>query len=371
MMTNHALWLPRKGAALEVRDAPIPAAGEGRLVVRVAAVAVNPIDWILRSVGGVIFPWLRYPTVLGSDVAGEVVSVGAGVARFHVGDRVLGHAVGQDKGVNDPAEGAFQRYAALREHMATPIPPGMSFEQGAVLPLGLSTAACGLFQDDQLALSRPGALTRPDGEVLLVWGGSTSVGSNAVQLAVAAGYEVYATASPQNHGYVRGLGAKRVFDYRDPKVVLELREALRGRTVAGAIAIGTGAAVPCVDVVAACRGGRFVSVASPPVSFDDAPEGGGGRWLAGKMARLVLGNARLALRARIKGVRFKFIFGTTLLNNGVGRMVYADFLPAALASGRYRPLPEPRVVGHGLEAIPEALEVQRRGVSATKVVVTL
>ena len=373
MPPNQALWLPAKGAAPKVGPAPIPEPGQGNIVVRATAVAVNPIDWILQQVGGLIFPWLRYPLVLGWDVAGEVVAVGNGVTRFKAGDRVVGLAVGQDKSVNDPAEGAFQHHVLLREHMATPIPPSLGWEQAVVLPLALSTAACCLFQDNQLALARPSAAPRPTGKTVLIWGGSTSVGSNAIQLAVAAGYEVVTTASPHNHAYVRQLGASEVFDYRSRAVARDLAHALEGKTLAGAVAIGTGSASSCVRIMGACSGNKFVSMASPPVSFADAPDKGGRRpWLAVKMFRMLQGTVAVMLRARLAGVRTSFVNGSTLLNDGVGRMIFAEFLPEALASGRFRPAPEPIVAGTGLEAIPPALARHKSGgVSAGKLVVTL
>ncbi|MEP9360063.1 alcohol dehydrogenase catalytic domain-containing protein [Sphingomonas sp. KR3-1] len=89
-----------------------------------------------------------YPFVLGSDVAGEVAEVGAGVTRFAVGDRVVGHAVGSDKARNCAAEGAFQSHVVLLAHMTAPPPDDLAFEAAAVLPLAASTAACGLFQRD-------------------------------------------------------------------------------------------------------------------------------------------------------------------------------------------------------------------------------
>jgi len=90
--------------------------------------------------GGLIYPWLTYPAVLGSDAAGEVVQAGSAVTRFRVGDRVLGHAVGLEKNRNAAAEGAFQAYTVLLDHMTTPIPDHISYEQAAVLPLGVSRA---------------------------------------------------------------------------------------------------------------------------------------------------------------------------------------------------------------------------------------
>jgi NADPH:quinone reductase-like Zn-dependent oxidoreductase len=219
-------------------------------------------------------PWTPYPFVVGSDVAGEVVEVGAGVTRFRLGDRVVGYAAGSDKSRNRAAEGAFQDYVVLLAHMASPIPKSMAFEDAAVLPLGLSTASCGLFQQDLLAMQAPSAAPKSAGKTLLVWGGSTSVGSNAIQLAVAAGYDVIATASPRNFDYVKRLGAREAYDYNSKAVVADIVRAL-GREVAGALAIGVGSAAACIDVVGACEGARFVAMATPPTSFDDVRAGRG------------------------------------------------------------------------------------------------
>ncbi|MDA8061385.1 MAG: alcohol dehydrogenase catalytic domain-containing protein, partial [Actinomycetota bacterium] len=200
---NEALWLPRPGGSLSPGPAPSTPPAAGELVVRVRAVAVNPVDAISGIARRVVTPWLTYPAVLGSDVAGEVVEVGEGVTRFRPGDRVLGHAIGQERARNCAAEGAFQRFVVLVEHMVSPLPDGLDDEHAAVLPLGLSTAAAGLFELDQLALPAP-TLDAPErGASVVVWGGSTSVGSNAIQLARSAGYDVIATASPRNFAYLR------------------------------------------------------------------------------------------------------------------------------------------------------------------------
>ena len=275
MPDNTAAWLGAKRARLEVGSAPYTAPRADEIVVRNHAVAINPIDWITQCAGSFVFSWIKYPFVLGSDLAGEVVEVGSGVSRFKVGDRVLAHAVGADKKRNRAAEGAFQAYTVVLAHMAAPIPSTLSFESACVLPLGLSTAACGLFQKDQLVLQHPSATPTPTGKTLLVWGGSTSVGSNAIQLAVAAGYEVITTASPRNFDYVRKLGASRVFDYHGKTVVKDLIAALQGKTIAGALAIGSGSAEACLDIVGACQGDEFVSMASFPISFQKTAEGAG------------------------------------------------------------------------------------------------
>ena len=372
MPVNEAVWLTAKPAAFETRTAPYTSPHENEIVVKTFAVAINPIDWLMPIIGSLAFPWIKYPFILGSDVAGEVVEVGAAVSRFKPGDRVLGHAVGSDKSRNRSAEGAFQHFAVLLVHMASPIPDEMAFENAAVLPLGLSTAACGLFEKDQLALQHPSAHPVPTGKTLLVWGGSTSVGSNAIQLAVAAGYEVVTTASPKNFDYVRKLGAGQVFDYSSRTVVADIVKDLEGRTIAGALAIGPGSGEACLDVVHACRGDKVVSMATPPVAFDKVPVGRGRALaLAPLIPRMIAANLSLTLTSRARRIRTKFIFGSSLLANEVGPAIYVDFLPNALASGAYVAAPDPIVVGRGLDQIPAALEMQKKGVSAKKIVVSL
>jgi len=372
MPENNALWLKAKRAPFAVGPAPYTPPGAGEIVVRVRAVAVNPMDRLQQTLGDIITPWTAYPFVTGSDVAGEVVEIGGGVSRFRIGDRVLGFAAGADKQRNRAAEGAFQTYVVLLAHMAAPMPDALSFEDAAVLPLGLSTAACGLFQSDFLAMNPPTAAPERTGKTLLVWGGSTSVGSNAIQLAVAAGYDVITTASPRNFDYVKRLGARAAFDYRSPTVVADIVSALGGGELVGALAIGGGSAAACIDIVGACKGPRFVALATPPTSFDNVPAGSGRLWrLVPAIARMLAGNIRLTLKARRRGVRTKFIWGSALIGNEVGPLIFEAFLPAALAEGRFVAAPGPTVVGAGLAQIPAALEKQRLGVSASKLVVTL
>jgi NADPH:quinone reductase-like Zn-dependent oxidoreductase len=372
MPENTALWLNAKRAPFAVGPAPYTAPRANEIVVRVRAVAVNPFDRAIQTIGGIITPWITNPFVVGSDVAGDVVEIGSGVTRMKVGDRVLGYAAGSDKRRNRAAEGAFQNYVVLLAHMAAPIPDTMAFEDAAVLPLGISTAACGLFQKDFLAMTPPSAAPAPTGKTLLVWGGSTSVGSNAIQLAVAAGYDVITTASPRNFAYVQRLGAREAFDYRSRTVIADITTILRGREIAGALAIGIGSAAACIDIVGACQGNRFVALATPPASFDAVPAGRGRlRHLVPAIARMLAGTMTQTLKARRRGVRTKFIWGSDLIANEVGPLIFEAFLPAALAEGLFVAAPGPTVVGTGLALIPEALERQRMGVSAAKLVVML
>ncbi len=118
----------------------------------------------------------------------------------------------------------------------------MSFTDAAVLPLGIATAAAGLFQADYLRLPLPVAKadnatgSRVDTKkVVLVWGGSSSVGSSAIQLAAAAGVRVATTASPRNHDYVKGLGAEWAFDYRSENVIGDIVASLKDLELGGSV----------------------------------------------------------------------------------------------------------------------------------------
>ena len=369
---NAAAWLPANGAKLEIKPAPYTSPRRDEIVVANRAVAVNPVDWILQLSTEFGFSWLRYPLILGSDLAGEVVEVGADVTRFKRGDRVLAHAIGTDRKRNSAAEGAFQHFTVVLATMASPIPDDLSYESAAVLPLGLSTAACALFENDQLALDYP---TMPrakrNGKTLLVWGGSTSVGANAIQLAVHAGYDVIATASPKNFDFVKTLGAGAAFDYNSPSVITDLIDAFKGKTIAGAVSVGTGSAEGCVDVLAASNGDKVVSMVSYPIDFSglSGPPGLGFR--LNMIRRFVWFSAIMAVTTRFHGVRTKIVFGSSLAFNDVGRAIYENFLPSALAHRSYSAAPEPNITGTGLAAIQAAMDAQRNGVSARKIVVSL
>lgn len=371
--TNVAAWLPARQSALVVSAAPMPVASAGELVIRSGALAINPFDGVVQTLGGFVTPWVTYPAVLGTDVAGEVVSVGAGVSRFRVGDRVMGLALGIDKVANRAAEGAFQAYVLLRQDATTRLPDAVSFEQAAVLPLAVATASSGLFLDAQLGLRRPpGSGTAPvSNDAVVVWGGATSVGSSAIQLAVAAGYRVVATASPKNFELVRRLGASTAIDYRDRRAVDQVVAAVEGFKLAGVLAIAAGSGVACIDIAARCPGRKMVALASAPLPLDDAPLEHQLAWRLSRLPRVGLGFLRLALRARRKGVATRSIWGTALVNDALCAQIFVDFLEPALAAGRFKPAPEPLVAGRSLQDIPEAMALLRRGVSARKVVVAL
>jgi NADPH:quinone reductase-like Zn-dependent oxidoreductase len=223
------------------------------------------------------------------------------------------------------------------------LPSSVTLEQGVVLPLGISTAAAGLYQKHFLALPLPGKNNSLE-RAVLIWGGSSSVGSCAIQLAVASGAEVYTTASPRNFEYCKKLGAKHLFDYHDDDVEDQIVKELHGITVAGAYhAVGAdGAVQACARVVDRCKGKAIV------VTVRGVPDEG------------------IPSSVRVKAISSSSIFAE---GNEVGPYIWREYLPRALSEGSIAAKSDPYVVGQGLRSIQHGLDKQKAGVSAAKVVV--
>ena len=169
---------------LEIVDLPDPHPGRGEVRIAVRAAGINPSDWKKRQ--GLMDEEL--PQTMGYEAAGIVDELGEGVTDVAVGHRVFGLS---DKGA------AQAELAVLSAH--APIPPSLDFVGAAALPSTIETAARAL---DQLGVTND--------STLLINGASGSVGSAAVQLAVARGARVIGTASPANHEFLRTLGAEPV-----------------------------------------------------------------------------------------------------------------------------------------------------------------
>ena len=214
---NKASFLPSKAGTLEIRSTPVELPGPDQLLIRNHAIAINPIDWKVKDSGAAI---KSYPIILGTDVAGDVVEVGSDVTQFKKGDRVLAATLYGTRLSN--TEAAFQNYTMVAALVTSKIPDALSFEQASVVPLSVMTAADGLYGKDQLSLPYPSLNPKKSDQRILIWGGSSSIGSSAIQLAVASGVEVITTASKHNTEYCKSLGATHVFDYSSPAVIGDL-----------------------------------------------------------------------------------------------------------------------------------------------------
>jgi hypothetical protein len=154
-VTNQAAWQKAPGQPLRIGVTALPHLAANEILIRNAAIAINPLDWILQDA---LLPWFDYPAILGSDVSGEVAAVGGAVERFKVGDRVIGQAVGTT--VNQPAQGAFQHHTIVLDHMAAPIPNNIAFADGQSSRLALAPPQAGS-TDGHSWLSRHRYTRRP------------------------------------------------------------------------------------------------------------------------------------------------------------------------------------------------------------------
>ncbi|KAF8579984.1 GroES-like protein [Ramaria rubella] len=206
----------QEGKTVAVQDVPVPTLGDNEVLIKVVAIAQNPTDWKhveFRSPPG---------TIIGCDFSGIVVKLG-GAPAVHLkpGDHVAGFVQGGHW--ND--RGAFAEYLKTDSDLVWVVPEGtVSHEEAATMGCGLWTAAQALYHPTRLGLTEPPAKSTSNTWVF-IYGGSTSVGQFAIQLAHLSGYKVATVASPRNHALVKALGADAVFDYKSPDVVAQLKSA--------------------------------------------------------------------------------------------------------------------------------------------------
>ena len=331
MPSNHAVWQDRVGVPGVIREEPLPKLEDQQILVKVRTWALNPCDAMLQDTS---LPFVKYPVVLGQDIAGTVEQVGSAAAsKFKAGDRVFGFSGGNN---------SFKSYVTVPQSLAAKIPDHLSFNDVSVFPLCISTSSYGLFGKNFLALPRPSLDPESTGKSVLVWGGSSAVGSNAIQLAKAAGMQVITTCSASNSDYVKSLGADKVFDHKSPSVTDEVAAELDKGTCAG-IYLATGKVAEACQV--SLKSKQKLSIASAnPVMPGDVPD----------------------------GVEAKFTIdteGTDMFEQTVP-ITFGGYFAEALAKGKYKVAPPPEAVPRkGLEGIQDALDILKKGVSAKKLVV--
>lgn len=262
------------------------------------------------------------------------------------------HAINLTSG--RPQDGAFALYTVVPADKAAILPDGISFTDGVVVPFALEAAVCALSLKEP-GVAMPGVATPAlglpypslhdvpsSGKTLVVYGGSSSVGSMTVQIATAAGIHVIAISGVHNFEFSKRCGAARVFDHKDAALTEKVVEAVRDN---GSEFIGIFDAIASPETyahdIAILRqlGGGHLTCSHPPPPTDDLPA----------------------------NVSAGMIFAV----NDIVRPVWKDYVTPALQSGKLQCLPTPYVVGKGLEHIQSALEKSKAGVSATKLVVEL
>jgi NADPH:quinone reductase-like Zn-dependent oxidoreductase len=174
-----------------LREVERPEAGPGQVLVQIEASGTNPLDAKIRS-GEAPHANQLLPAILGMDLAGTVIEIGAGVENFRIGDAVFGLTGGVGG-----LQGSQAQFAAVDARLLARKPKSLTMPEAAVLPLVIITAWEGLIDRAQLQA----------GKTVLIQGGGGGVGHVAVQIALARGAKVFATALGEDLDYVRGLGA--------------------------------------------------------------------------------------------------------------------------------------------------------------------
>lgn len=188
---------------LQAEQRPVPAPGAGEVLIKVAAAGVNRPDVLQRS--GHYPPPPGAPDVLGLEIAGEVVALGRNVSELRVGDRRVALVPG----------GGYAEYCVAHASNTLPVPAGLSMEEAAALPETFFTVWSNVF--DRVGLKT--------GERFLVHGGTSGIGTTAIQLAKAFGAEVFTTVGSQTKAEAaKALGADHVINYKTTDFVTAIQD---------------------------------------------------------------------------------------------------------------------------------------------------
>ncbi len=207
-----AIQVQREGGEvrLVLADCAIPEPGEGEVLIQVAAAGLNHAD-LIQAKGGYPPP-PGAPDTLGLEVSGEIVKLGTAVSQWRIGDQVCALLAG----------GGYAQFVAVSGLCVLPVPKGVSLIEAAALPEVHFTVWTNLMDTARL---RPG-------ESVLIHGGSSGIGTAAIQLCAARGHKVFTTAgSKEKCEACEELGATRAINYRKEDFVDVVKEATNGKGV--------------------------------------------------------------------------------------------------------------------------------------------
>ncbi|KAA8644276.1 hypothetical protein EYZ11_002835 [Aspergillus tanneri] len=339
--TTAQLQCMQQGGPFKIVHVPKPTLAPEEVLIRQRVVALNLLDVKQRDLG-VLIP--RWPHVLGIEGAGVIETVGSEVGDLQPGDEVAGWERGVALEVS--WGGAFQECVAVPASFVAKKPKNIRLEEAASLPIGFVTAVCAIV--DSLKIPLPflqGMSTEGQApSSILILGGSSATGAAAIQLLRKAypSLPILATASVKHHARLGDLGATYVVDYKSPTVVADIKAASPG--AAG------------VDIIIDC-----VSAGASQTDISDVLNPFGCK----RYAALITG-----VQVPVpEGVNKLDVSALSVVDQPGGKQLIPS-ITKLVEEGTYRvPLPV-RVVGHGLEELPNVLD-EVKTVSGEKVVVTL
>ena len=311
---------PGDADVLQLSDMPAPTPTAGDVLIRVAAAGVNRPD-ILQRQGMYPAPRGASP-VLGLEVAGEIVACGEGVTQWAVGDTVCALVNG----------GGYAEYALAPEAQCLPIPASLSLQEAAAIPETFFTVWHNLFQRARLK----------EGEILLVHGGSSGIGTTAIQLAHAKGIQVFATAgSEEKCTACEQLGASKAINYRDADFVDDIKQLTNGRGVDVILDMVGGDYIQR-NIAAAAHDGRIVNIAylkGSKATVDFMPVMLKRLTLTGSTLRA----QSLAVKDTIARELFEFVW-PLIESNNIKPVIAANF-PLAQAAAAHRLMESSQHIG--------------------------
>ncbi|MEU7764053.1 zinc-dependent alcohol dehydrogenase family protein [Nocardia sp. NPDC049190] len=325
----RAVVLQEFGTPLILSEIDKPTAGPGRVLVKVKASGVNPLDTKIRA-GKAPHAKSTLPAVLGVDLSGVVEQVGAGVTDFASGDEVYG----MTGGVGD-LQGSLAEYAAVDARLLAHKPTSLTMREAAALPLVVITAWEGLVDRAQVHA----------GQKVLVHGGAGGIGHVAVQIARAHGAEAFATVSPSRFQVVEHLGATPI-DYTTTAVDEYVAEHTGGEGF---------------DVI-------FDTVGGPVL---DSSFAAARTYTGHVLSALGWGTHRLAPLS-FRGATYSGIFTLLPMLTGRGREHHGEIMRAAAAladAGALEPLLDPR--RFTLDTVADAHAIVDSGTVGGKIVIDI
>jgi len=263
-----------------IGDAPQPPLRDDDVLIRVHAASVNALDTKIRTGEFKLILPYRLPLILGNDMAGTVVSVGAGVQHFKPGDEVYARP-------DDDRIGTFAEFIAVNAASVALKPGNLTMVEAASLPLVALTAWQALVETAQL---KPG-------QKVFIQAGSGGVGTVAIQLAKHLGAFVATTTSTANVAWVKDLGADVVIDYKQQDFATELRDY---DVVLNSL--GKDELTRSLQILR--PGGHLISISGPPTPAFATTRGLA--WPLKQVMRLLSHGIRS--QAEQKGVTYTFVF---------------------------------------------------------------
>lgn len=347
---HRAAFVHAKGEAPKIGDRTLGELKPDEIAIKVAATAMNPVDWKLRDYGLFLVPNWEYPVILGSDGSGSVAAVGKNVSDFSVGERVFFQS-----GYGNDDVSTFQEYIKLPAEIVAKTPKSISDEEAAGIVLASMAVATAFYDKTGRGLRAPwdeGGKDVGKGKAVVILGGSSSVGQYAIQLARLSGFDrIITNASPSHHKYLRSLGAHIVLD-RNTSGAEEFTKALDGKPlefVFDTIAFEETQTLG-VEILqsTSTKNSRVVTVG---LANDKAKKLGESKEPNVAIAQILGIALKPELRSIIKGL-------TDSLGGPDGWIAKGEFKPNRVET-----------IKGGLEKIQEGLEKNKQGVSGVKVVV--